>query len=270
MVHRITSRSNERLKELVKTREDYYFFEGEKLVEDILRRKITVDTLILHDKIEEDFPVPEKNVKDIWYVNDSVLKKLSTLKKPSECIAVLKLKKWEIDFRKARVVIGLDNIQDPANAGTVFRCAAAFGVDFIALSGASVRTTNPKFIRAAQDAFFNVKFQQFDSVETLIKKASRANVNIYLTSSRHPGEAVKPEAVQFPCLILMGNEGQGLAPELFLEYPSIKISQTEKVESLNAGVSACIIMHELRKLTGSKHGPSARGIYKVKQKPRSG
>ena len=26
-------------------------------------------------------------------------------------------------------VIGLDNLQDPANAGTVFRCAAAFGID---------------------------------------------------------------------------------------------------------------------------------------------
>jgi tRNA G18 (ribose-2'-O)-methylase SpoU len=96
-------------------------------------------------------------------------------------------------------------------------------------------------------AVFHVRFQQVESLDALIKKASSAGMNIYLTSALYPGETVRPGNLRSPCLILFGNEGQGLPPELFLSYPSIKIEQTKKVESLNVGVSACIIMHELKK-----------------------
>lgn len=247
MIYRITSRSNQRLKDLLKNKDEYYFFEGEKLVRDILQKKLKVEILIVNNTLETEFPAPEKTAKETWYVNESVLKKLSNLKRTPPMIAVLKLKEKAIDFRKAKVVIVLDNIQDPANAGTVFRCAAAFGVYAVVLSGSSVKPNNPKFLRAAQDAVFHVRFQQVESLDALIKKASSAGMNIYLTSALYPGETVSPGNLRSPCLILFGNEGQGLPPELFLSYPSIKIEQTKKVESLNVGVSACIIMHELKK-----------------------
>ncbi len=56
------------------------------------------------------------------------------------------------------------------------------------------------------------------------------------------------EQINFPCLIIIGNEGKGLPEDLFLKYPSIKIPQKSNIESLNAGVSACIIMYEIGKL----------------------
>ncbi len=146
------------------------------------------------------------------------------------------------------LLIANNNIQGPANAGTVLRCAAAFGIDCIAFSGVSVEPNNPKFLRAAQNAFFDIHFQHFETIETLIEKAEKANFNVYLTSSHDSKKTISPEEVRFPSLLLFGNEGIGLAGELFQRYPSIKISQTDKVESLNVGVSACIIMYELRKL----------------------
>lgn len=247
MIHRIESRSNPRLKELAKNKNNYLFFEGEKLVLDILQKKINVKILILHKGKEEQLHIPEKTVKETWLVSESVLKKLSSLKETPGFIAVLEPGKKTVDFRKAKTVIGLDAVQDPANAGTVFRCAAAFGIDAVAFSGDSVKPTNPKFLRAAQDAFFHVPFQHFDSATALIEKAEKANFNIYLTSSHESANSKSPEAVRFPCLILLGNEGKGLPGELFLRYPTLKIAQTNKVESLNVGISACIIMHELNK-----------------------
>ncbi|MCP4152626.1 MAG: RNA methyltransferase [bacterium] len=141
----------------------------------------------------------------------------------------------------------IDKNKDPANAGTVFRSAAAFGIDAVAFSGASVRTTNPKFLRGAQDTFLDVDSQNFDSLAELIDSASAAGMNIYLTSSHQAGETVDPADIRLPCLIIFGNEGSGLPDDFLSKYPTIKIAQSGKVESLNAGISACIIMHELHK-----------------------
>ena len=247
MIHRIESRSNPRIKDLVRNRDSYLFFEGEKLVLDILQKKMNVKILIVHKEKEGELEIPGKTIKETWLVNDTVLKKLSSLKEKPGLIAVLEPGNKTVDFRKAKAVIGLDEVQDPANAGTVFRCAAAFGIDAVVFSGASVKPTNTKFLRAAQDAFFHVPFQHFDSLESLLEKAKKANLHIYLTSSHESPNTLKIEDLRFPCLILLGNEGKGLPGELFLRYPTLKIAQTNRVESLNVGISACIIMHELNK-----------------------
>lgn len=248
MIYRIESRSNQRVKELLKQKERFLFFEGEKLVGDILQKKINVKLLIILNDMENPPHIPESTVNETWIVNHTVMEKLSSLKEKPTLIAVLEPTEKTVNFNDARVIIGLDDIQDPANAGTVFRCAAAFGIDAVVFSGNSVKPANPKFLRAAQDAFFQVPFQHFDSLESLIAKAEKHNFNIYLTSSHKSEKSLHPDALRFPCLILFGNEGKGLPEDLFRRCPSITISQTDRVESLNVGVSACIIMHELRKL----------------------
>jgi tRNA G18 (ribose-2'-O)-methylase SpoU len=54
-------------------------------------------------------------------------------------------------------------------------------------------------------------------------------------------------ALQHPCLVLFGNEGQGLAPALLERFPLVRLEQEERIDSLNVAVSACILMHELRR-----------------------
>ena len=56
--------------------------------------------------------------------------------------------------------------------------------------------------------------------------------------------------MEFPCLLLFGSEGRGLAPELLERFPLIRLEQEERIDSLNVAVSACILMHELRRLPG--------------------
>jgi TrmH family RNA methyltransferase len=247
MIHRIDSRSNPRVKDLLKQKDRYLFFEGEKLVKDILEKKIRVKLLIILNTMGNPPDIPGTSADATWIVNETVMEKLSSLKEKPTLIAVLEPTEKAVDFHNKKAIIGLDDIQDPANAGTIFRCAAAFGIDAVVFSGNSVKPSNPKFLRAAQDAFFQVPFQHFDSLELLIAKAKRNNFNIYLTSSHKFKKSLHPDALQFPCLILLGNEGKGLPENLFNHYPSVTIPQTDRVESLNVGVSACIIMHELRK-----------------------
>jgi len=247
MVYRITSRSNPKVKELIKERDNYFIFEGEKLVRDILRRDMEIAKLIINSREEGKLAVSGKRIREIWYVHPQVLAKISSLKENQDFLAVLKVGKRKINLNKARVVIGIHDVQDPGNVGTIFRCAAAFGIDSIALTGASVNPNNSRFLRAAQTSFFDVNFQEFEDAETLIKKSQAKGYHVYLTSAGFPGseKPVHFDTICYPCVILFGNEGQGLHTSLLNRFPILSIPQNKSVESLNVGVSACIIMHEL-------------------------
>jgi TrmH family RNA methyltransferase len=232
---------------LLKDRDAYFIFEGEKLVRDILNRDIEISKLIIDQKKEDELNIAGKTIHETWYVNETVIKKISSLKENPGFIAVLKIKKRKINLNKAKIVIALNNVQDPGNAGTILRCAAAFDIDSIALTGASVNPNNPRFLRAAQTSFFEVDIQEFADIETLLKKSETKHYHIYLTSSGPPEDIITLEKIRFPCLIVFGNEGQGLNGELFTRFPSLHIPQNKCVESLNVGISACIIMYELSK-----------------------
>ncbi|MCK5055521.1 MAG: RNA methyltransferase [Candidatus Aminicenantes bacterium] len=249
MIYRITSRSNPKVKELLKEKDNYFIFEGEKLVRDILQRDMKISKLIINNREEGKLNISGKSIHEIWYVHEQVLRKISSLKESADFLAVLKIKKRKINLNKARIVIGIHDVQDPGNVGTIFRCAAAFGIDSIALTGASVNPNNSRFLRAAQTSFLEVDFQEFEDVETLIKKAKAKNYHIYLTSAGFPGEEnpVPMDEVHFPCVIIFGNEGQGLKEALFTRFPMLRIPQNKDVESLNVGVSACIIMYAITK-----------------------
>jgi TrmH family RNA methyltransferase len=257
MTYKIRSRSNQQVKDLVKKKDRYFFFEGRKLVEDILERGNEIAILIVNEERENDLDIPSHAVvREMWVVSGPVLEKISALKEKPDFIAVLEPREKPPDFRHAKVIIGLDSIQDPANAGTIFRCAAAFGIDSIAFTGTGVNPTNIKFLRSAQDAFFEVNRQRFRNVEALIEAAKQANpgINVYLTSSHITGQEITPRQIELPCLILFGNEGKGLDKGLFERYPVVRVPQAGKVESLNVGISACIIMYEIMRKTCMDEG----------------
>jgi tRNA G18 (ribose-2'-O)-methylase SpoU len=50
--------------------------------------------------------------------------------------------------------------------------------------------------------------------------------------------------------VLFGNEGQGLGKEVLRRFPLIRLDQHARIDSLNLAVSACIVMHEVRRVHG--------------------
>lgn len=250
MIIDIVSRRNPRLLALLKNREAFVFFEGEKLVADILARPLTVNVLICGDGMEGRLPKISATVLEQWRVSRPVLEKISELKTPPEVIAVVQMPKREIDLKRRGIVFVFDAVQDPANLGAVFRCAAAFDVSALALAGACVRANHPKVVRAAQTALLDVPFQVFPSVEELLAGAQARKVHVYLTGSHPMGKPLAVGDMEFPCLVLFGNEGQGLAPDLLERFPLIRLEQSARIDSLNVGVSACILMHEVKRVHG--------------------
>lgn len=246
----IASRANARLKELLAAKERAFFFEGEKLVRDILARGSRVDKLIVLAGREEEFSAAPGNVGELWLASPAVLEKISGLKEPPPLIAVLDLPPRAIDFSCQRVVVGLVDVQDPGNVGTIFRCASAFGIPALALAGASARPNNPKVVRAAQTALLDVPFQLFPVVDELVAAALAQGAAVYATGSRPGRLSAAVEDTGLPCLLLFGNEGRGLEPRLLERFPLLRLEQKQRIDSLNVGVSACILMRELQRRHG--------------------
>ncbi|MCU0275635.1 MAG: RNA methyltransferase [Acidobacteria bacterium] len=246
----IASRANPRLKELLADRQARFFFAGEKLVRDILARGARVDKLLVATGREKDLPGEPANVGELWLVSLPVLQKVSGLEDPPPLVAVLDLPRHEIDFAAQRSVIGLVDVQDPGNVGTILRCASAFGVGALALAGACARPNNPKVVRAAQTALLDVPFQHFPGTAEMVRTALAQGAHVYVTGSRPGNSSVPVEAMTLPCLLLFGSEGRGLDPGLLERFPLVRLEQKERLDSLNVGVSACILMRELQKLHG--------------------
>ena len=246
----ITSRFNPRLKQLLADMDRLYVFAGEKLVRDILARDLTVDRLLASAAAEKDLPRGLATVREHWRVSPQVLEKVSGMKSPPALIAVMDLPAAVIDFARQKIVIGLVDVQDPGNLGTAFRCASAFGMPALALAGDCARPNHPKVVRSAQTALLDVPFQVFPGPDELIALALAQGAHVYVTGSRLRKTQLPLEAMELPCLLLFGNEGQGLPPELLERFPLVQLEQTERIDSLNVAVSACILMHELQRLLG--------------------
>lgn len=213
--------------------ENLFLIEGDHLVECALNYGVVKEIVTSN----ENFKMP--NIP-IYYVTDSIMKKLSNQVTSTDILAVCqKLPEREI---KGNICL-LDNIQDPGNLGTIIRSAKAFGIDSLILSLDTVDLYNDKVIRASEGLLFGLNIIKADLKET-IKKLKEKNYTIYGTNCKEGPELRKTSFAPLSAIII-GNEGRGMKEELTSmcdEMLHISIDG----ESLNAGVAASIIFYEVK------------------------
>lgn len=213
-----------------------FIIEGEHLVKEAYERGILKE-LMLEEGM--DFKL---NI-ETSYVTNNVLKYISELSNPSKIIGICsKLKEKEIGDK----IVILDGIQDPGNLGTIIRSSVAFNVDTIVLGNDCVDVYNSKVLRATQGMIFNVNIIERDLIE-FIPKLKDKQYKIYGTKV-NGGKSIKNIEKNDRFAIIMGNEGNGVKPEI-LDMCSdyIYIDMNNKCESLNVGVATSIILYELDK-----------------------
>ena len=138
----------------------------------------------------------------------------------------------------------LDRIQDPGNMGTLLRTAAAAGIGEAYLSAGCASAWSPKVLRSAQGAHFAMTLHEHVDLAGLSGRLGVPLVATVLERAVPLYEADLPAR----CAWLIGNEGQGVAPELLeLADMRVYIPQAPGVESLNAAVAAAICLFEQRR-----------------------
>ena len=233
----ITSTSNEKIKYIKKLNEKKYrdsenlfLVEDEHLVNEALKKGIVKEVFTIFDK---EYNVPT------YKVNEKIMKFISNQISGSKIIAVCK-KLGEKDV-SGNIII-LDNLQDPGNLGTIIRSAVAFNFDTIVLSNNSVDLYNPKVIRASEGMIFNINIIRTNLLDFLNKLDKDYTL---ITTDVNNGKDIK-ELKYKKIAIVIGNEGNGVSKEIAnLCNEKVYIKMNSNCESLNAGVSASILMYEV-------------------------
>ena len=138
------------------------------------------------------------------------------------------------------VVAGL---QDPGNLGTILRSAEAFGAAGVVLGEGTVSVYNSKVVRASAGSVFRLTALKAD-LKNVIGELRARRFRLIATSS-HKGTSLPKAALNRQTAIFIGNEGAGLDKKLIAEMDELMmIPHSARVESLNAGIAASIILYE--------------------------
>ena len=236
----ITSLNNDTVKHLVKLKEKKYrdklnlfFIEGKDLCDIAYENGLLREIYLLDgtNNIYDGIPCT--------YVSIDVMEKISDMESASNCFGVCS-KKVEEDI--GNKIIVLDNIQDPGNLGTIIRSAVAFNIDTIVVSNDTVDIYNPKVVRSTKGMLFNINIIKRD----LCKFLSELDNYIVYGTDVNNGINIKNEDISDKIAIVIGNEGKGISEEVRAYCNKfIYIEMFNKCESLNASVSASIIMYEV-------------------------
>ena len=126
--------------------------------------------------------------------------------------------------------------QDPSNLGAIMRSALAFDVDQIVLLAECAHPFLPRVTRAAAGANFRIRLLKGPSIKALDTEWIALDMK---------GEALDKSWLPEQCALLLGEEGMGI-PDSFAGR-RVKIPISSKVDSLNVGVAAGIILANYRR-----------------------
>ena len=227
--------------------------EGHKLVDDLLPAFDCTFLAALKEWLDTRREVVETLARkgcEIQEVSAEELQKASLQKNPQDVLAVFHQRQAEgapEHILKEQLCLGLDGVQDPGNLGTIIRIADWFGIEHIFCSPDTADLYNPKTVQATMGALARVKVH-YCSLPQLIE--SLADIPVYGTFLS--GNIIYAESLSAHGLIVMGNEGKGVSPEveklinkkLYIpNYPQ----ERETSESLNVAIATAVVCSEFRR-----------------------
>lgn len=141
------------------------------------------------------------------------------------------------------LVVAVAGVQDPGNLGTILRSAEAFNAGGVLLGENTVSAYNSKVVRASAGSIFRLPVVKQD-LQTALAALRGRGLRLLATSS-HQGAAISEADLKSPLALLVGSEGAGLAREILAQVDEVvAIPHSPRVESLNAGVAASIVLYE--------------------------
>jgi len=178
------------------------------------------------------------------------LERISLQKAPNQVLAVINRHEVSLpifDF-DSDLLIGLDQVQDPGNVGTIIRLADWFGLGGVIASADSADFYSPKVVQSSMGSIFRVKLLTADLY--LFIKSLPIGCPVYGTNLA--GRDLYTAKIKNHGLILLGNESKGLSADLLdlttenLLIPGFSAGKF-KPESLNVSIAAAIVCSEFRR-----------------------
>ena len=229
----ITSSANQQMKHLSqlmkrakeRKKEQVFVVEGIKMFQEAPADTV-VSVYVSESFLEK--PEHEKCLQGYRYevVSDAVFREISDTQTPQGILAIVRM------------------------LGTMVRTGEGAGITGIIMNKTTVDLFNPKTIRSTMGSIYRVPYLITEHLPDLLDELHKENIRLY---AAHLKGDTYYDAFDFTgaCGFLIGNEGNGLSDEI-AECADcyLKIPMEGKVESLNAAVSAALLMYECKRQRG--------------------
>lgn len=222
--------------------EGMFLVEGEKSVRDALSSDYDVTTIAMSETFYNEYGTAFINSVDVVIINDNIFDGLCDTKTPQGIIAVIKMRSKTFLYNSDKLYVYCDNVSDPGNLGTIIRTADAAGFAGVMLSSGCADLYNPKTVRASMGSFFNIDVYSDFSYGNLF--SLKGKTSLLCGALQH--DSIEYTDIDFkkPCIIVVGNEANGVSEEILSECKHIIIPILGNAESLNVGVASGILMYE--------------------------
>jgi TrmH family RNA methyltransferase len=218
------------------------------LLEEALRSRCQVKVVLVAESARQHLPrLPGIKVA---VLPDRLLQSVSGTETSPGVMALVEPPEWKLEqlFQGRPLVVVLDGLQDPGNAGAILRAAEAFGATGAIFLKGTASPFNPKTLRAAAGSLFRVPFLYGMEPALALAALRDARLQLYaaVPSAEQPLADVDLTAA---CGLIIGNEARGVSRELRAAASAVSIP-TAGVESLNAAMAAGILLYEARRQRG--------------------
>ena len=217
--------------------EGLFIAETPKLIDELLNSQYEIKNIYATQEWITQHSVQQAPVMAITEIE---LERISALQTPNQVVAVVKQKDEAPLNISDEWVLVLDGIQDPGNLGTIIRIADWFGIKHIICSNDTADRYNHKVVQSTMGSFVRVNIIYTDLAPFLKK------ISVPVFGALLQGENIYTLNNSTKGIIVIGNEGKGIAPELlpFISKP-VTIPKIGGAESLNAAVATGIIVSHL-------------------------
>jgi TrmH family RNA methyltransferase len=216
------------------------------LLEEAIRSDCRVKVVVAASSVAEAVLTHVKGLKRVRVVTvrDPLFQALVTTENAQGVIAIVKPPSWTVEqlFRGRSLVVVLDALQDPGNAGNIVRTAEAFGATGAMFLKGTVSPFNSKTMRASAGSLFRLPFITGVSYEVARAALEQRRLDVYAAMPCGQRKLAEVDLSRRFALIV-GSEGHGVSEKLRGAAIDVRIP-TVGVESLNAAMAAGVFLYE--------------------------
>lgn len=258
----ITSTANAQVKQLIqlhkkakiRNAQDVFVVEGMKMFREAPRDRIA-KAYVSSSFYEEAERRTLLEGLSYEVVEDQVFRAMSDTQTPQGVLCILRQYHYGLEELLGKtgspksgepspLLLVLENLQDPGNLGTILRTAEGAGVTGVILNRGSVDIYNPKTIRSTMGSIYRVPFLYAEDLQEILGILRQRGIRSFAAHLKG-ADFYDQENYQGGTAFLIGNESNGLSQELSdFADAYIRIPMEGQLESLNAAVSAAILMYE--------------------------
>jgi RNA methyltransferase, TrmH family len=250
-------------------KEHAFLIEGVKMVEEALRDKAGVQTVVASPGLVQHhgkgiLKLAENEHIEVVWISERLMDSLAESKSPQPVMAVVGAGNFGEDDLlscSSGLIIVAHQFQDPGNLGTIIRTAEAVGASGVAVTAGTVDPHNAKAVRASMGSILRVPVVPMSDLKAFLSACRQKGFQITATTIAGTTTHFDADFIK-PTVVILGQEGSGLPRDLMdCIDVSLRIPMADAIDSLNVATAAAVVLYEaMRQRRSKEFGKNRNGI----------